>query len=571
MSAALLSLCTNALGAAATETERSTEHAAVAVGSDCKTNVCSSASGGCASCVHLRVTLPAEVWVVKTHCVSSGNYPSDYERHDLHEVPCGVDVAWAQFDTPTVSAERNRLVVETTYHNRSSDRTRDVRMDVEWDLSEKWVTRSAAPAVAEDEISDSLAAPVSRELVNRILWSIASRGCDVFVGNEWRRVSELRACYAEAQLTPAAAAVIRGASGDQLLTATSRAVARSWGEYQIRQNFKWVMVHERRAERFKELAERNRFSEIRLAYKWFMVPDTTPYNALSALSDSEIDDLVSGRPIEGESGEPPTALTQYIIVSILGGCPVFHGEILRDPDVLRHCYQWVETQNRNAEALKVLSTATRDTVTWATERALVAIREQYSVGQRLTQQLTINGQMEYIKRNVARRAFAAARAAYEEVLCTDEPRYLNALADSELFGIMNQYRRAIVIPTDISGADLLSLGELLEARTVEINSNTTEAGLDSVVCDRVLPVSAASRRGEHLTACSTLVRRAIQDQGLTITAAGKVEGDRAVNLPALPRLGVPALVAFRSACQGKQPRVGSRRAVRPQPRRRWLD
>jgi hypothetical protein len=108
------------------------EQAAPNTGQDCKTDSCSNSNQGCASCVYLALHLPPEAWVTKTHCYTNAQYPHDYQRHELHEVPCGEDISWSRFDTAIVSATPREVVVRTTYHNRSSDRTRDVKLTVDW-------------------------------------------------------------------------------------------------------------------------------------------------------------------------------------------------------------------------------------------------------------------------------------------------------------------------------------------------------------------------------------------------------------------------------------------------------
>jgi hypothetical protein len=113
-------------------TANSPELTAAAVGMNCTSDTCSSRHEGCASCVELVVSLPPKAWVTKTHCYTTANYPDDHLRHDLHEVDCGVDNSWSIFDTPIVSATPSRVVIRSTYHNRSSNRSRDVKLTVEW-------------------------------------------------------------------------------------------------------------------------------------------------------------------------------------------------------------------------------------------------------------------------------------------------------------------------------------------------------------------------------------------------------------------------------------------------------
>jgi len=100
------------------------------VGSDCKSNDCQS----CAVCDTYTIPLPGNARVIKVHCWTTANYPSDYAPNDLHEVDCGTDVAWSIWDQPTQEYQQatGKLAVYSTYHNRSSDRDRYVKLSVEW-------------------------------------------------------------------------------------------------------------------------------------------------------------------------------------------------------------------------------------------------------------------------------------------------------------------------------------------------------------------------------------------------------------------------------------------------------
>jgi hypothetical protein len=134
--AAVISL-TMGRGWAQGVTNSSGEYTAPEVGANCSSDQCSTKGEGCASCVSLIIHLPLGAWVTKTHCFTNANYPTDHPRHDLHEVPCGADISWSRFDTPIITATDADVIVRTTYHNRSSDRTRDVKLTVEWQPIDK--------------------------------------------------------------------------------------------------------------------------------------------------------------------------------------------------------------------------------------------------------------------------------------------------------------------------------------------------------------------------------------------------------------------------------------------------
>jgi hypothetical protein len=124
-------------GPGPTTTADSGERTAAEVGRDCTTDQCSTARYGCASCVEINIHLPPNAWVTKTHCYTNADYPGDRPRHQLVEVPCGIDISWSRFDTPIVTATSEGVTVHTIYHNRSSDRARDVKLTTEWHLIDK--------------------------------------------------------------------------------------------------------------------------------------------------------------------------------------------------------------------------------------------------------------------------------------------------------------------------------------------------------------------------------------------------------------------------------------------------
>ena len=97
------------------------------VGSNCTQNACGG-QGGCAVCVHLAVSVPAGKQITAIHCLTNAGYPNDYPHYELHEVQCGQDVSWSMFDPPS----NDGTTAETTYHNRSSDRDRDVQLAVDY-------------------------------------------------------------------------------------------------------------------------------------------------------------------------------------------------------------------------------------------------------------------------------------------------------------------------------------------------------------------------------------------------------------------------------------------------------
>jgi hypothetical protein len=97
----------------------------------CTENTCTE-QNGCATCASFEIKLPATAKVLGIHCYTNANSPKDHEPTDLHEVTCGQDVGWSVFDVPSQSTAGSNRVVRTTYHNRSNDRERYSKVEVEY-------------------------------------------------------------------------------------------------------------------------------------------------------------------------------------------------------------------------------------------------------------------------------------------------------------------------------------------------------------------------------------------------------------------------------------------------------
>jgi hypothetical protein len=97
----------------------------------CKDNACST-QGGCAACQQLVVNLPAGAQVDSIHCYTTAAYPNDT---GIHEVSCTTDNSWSVFDQPVIQTSPGGGVnISTTYHNRSHNRGRTVKLSVDWHL-----------------------------------------------------------------------------------------------------------------------------------------------------------------------------------------------------------------------------------------------------------------------------------------------------------------------------------------------------------------------------------------------------------------------------------------------------
>ena len=97
---------------------------------NCTTNACSPSSG-CASCVTLTVYLPLSAQVVASRCYTNAGGPGG-DSGSPQQVACGDLDAWATFEAPKQYTTPSNTVVETVFHNRSSDRDRLVELQVDW-------------------------------------------------------------------------------------------------------------------------------------------------------------------------------------------------------------------------------------------------------------------------------------------------------------------------------------------------------------------------------------------------------------------------------------------------------
>jgi subtilisin family serine protease len=135
-------------------------------------------------------------------------------------------------------------------------------------------------------------------LANDLAWSIAHEGCDLYVGNSQRSLSELRACFVRSQHdSPETANKIRACSSNVLTEAIRSAIELSFSKYQIEQNFEWVVVHEGQLQSFRDLAADGKFSVIRKRYYALQEHNFDARNNLSAVSDKQIVSMLMGTRI----------------------------------------------------------------------------------------------------------------------------------------------------------------------------------------------------------------------------------------------------------------------------------
>ncbi len=103
---------------------------------NCTKNDCFG-GGGCAQCVNLKIYLPPNAVVVgEPRCyTTAGGPPGDVPIRALPR--CTDDAGWSTFHPPTVTKTAWCVIVQTTYHNRSADRLRWTKMEVDYQLPTK--------------------------------------------------------------------------------------------------------------------------------------------------------------------------------------------------------------------------------------------------------------------------------------------------------------------------------------------------------------------------------------------------------------------------------------------------
>lgn len=119
-----------ASGAAAVQTSSSEIAYAPATGGDCKTNDCRYPGPGCATCVAVEAPIPNGAKVVAVRCfTTAGGIPGDVP---LRSVDCKADVGWSAWQPYAVTSKGFYQAVSDIYHNRSSNRIRAIKIEVDY-------------------------------------------------------------------------------------------------------------------------------------------------------------------------------------------------------------------------------------------------------------------------------------------------------------------------------------------------------------------------------------------------------------------------------------------------------
>jgi hypothetical protein len=493
----------------------------------------------------MSLHLPADSWVLKTHCFTNAGYPDDGK--DLHEVDCGTDIAWSIFDTPRVTATQSEVTVVSTFRNRSSNRNRLAKLTVDWQ-----VINAATPQITPLDFDVFSTSPhdvvVSRELVDQIVWSVGHQGCRIYDKDSWKSIQDLQRCYATNQKNPFGGSLIKGASQSEIAEGTRLAAPRVREEYRVKDNFDWVMNHEQQHDRFSELLAAGDFEQIRKVYQEYQDHNPMARNVLGAVSNAEIAVLVEGQTVgsSAELSHVPASLIDNIQWSIVqDGCVVFHGESLDNASALKQCFARTMSANHNGEYLSQVFSASKESVSAATERAVTKTKEDFAVDNALNRFLVNSGELANYQTWSRDHNFERVRSDYIKQSATAgrPPYLLNVLADSEIAAVVNRFRLDVVIPAHASADSLRSIAKLVDSHITPVTQSTTTDALAAGVCGE-----SGSNYAESFahTSCLQLVRDAARSQGFSISASGNLLGAKKIDLPTLPRAGVPSLVTFRA-------------------------
>jgi len=133
------------------------------------------------------------------------------------------------------------------------------------------------------------------ELKQNVKWSIFHEGCRVYASNDQiGNITDIRNCiYQSQQHNQRALDLIGGANDDLLLQAVVESSAEIPGEFQLRDNFSWVMYHEGQKEQIRTMLGQRNFEGIRSVYHDRQNHNPNARNLLAAVSNSYIRDLVN--------------------------------------------------------------------------------------------------------------------------------------------------------------------------------------------------------------------------------------------------------------------------------------
>lgn len=132
------------------------------------------------------------------------------------------------------------------------------------------------------------------ELKQNVKWSIFHEGCRVYAGNDQvGNITDIRNCIYQAQQHNQRALDLIGNANDALLVqVVQESSAEIPGEFQLRENFSWVMYHEGQKEQIRTMLGRGNFEGIRSVYHDKQNHNPNARNLLAAVSNIYLRDLV---------------------------------------------------------------------------------------------------------------------------------------------------------------------------------------------------------------------------------------------------------------------------------------
>jgi subtilisin family serine protease len=393
----------------------------------------------------------------------------------------------------------------------------------------------------------------SRWLDNHIVWSIAHEGCDVFKGDEIRPIGTLRDCYLSVQEhNPAVFNAIRSASLATINSSTERAIIRIPAEYQLVDNFNWVLFHEGQLPHFSSLLRDGRFDEIRSIYKSLQNHNPNARNVLSAIADRDLARLIAQNasqfPQTSATGDrsfwdfwrsrgSPELEEQSIALSIaIQGCNVFDHDNLLSGEALKGCY--LSSKEFKENTFNMMAATPPAEITQLTIRAIARIKADYPISEHFNWVLIHEGQFQRFKELLRRGQFLEIRHIYQSLQSHNAAarNLLSALSDSDISALLNQTRLAISIPRNLSQEGLQSISDLLEPEKIKLSSAPTFNALAELVCNRDIGVM-----------CSEVINDALTAQGLTVSNDGTLHGSDSIVIRSVPPAGIPTVVTLASS------------------------
>jgi hypothetical protein len=144
-------------------------------------------------------------------------------------------------------------------------------------------------------IPTRLVADDRAELKQNVKWSIFHEGCRVYASNDQiGNITDIRNCiYATQQHNQRAQDLIRNANDSLLLQIVQECSNEIPNEFQLRDNFSWVMYHEGQGEQIRTMLGRGNFEGIRSVYHDKQNHNPNARNLLAAVSNPYIRDLIN--------------------------------------------------------------------------------------------------------------------------------------------------------------------------------------------------------------------------------------------------------------------------------------